>query len=247
MPAGVPASSTMPVRETRGLREEVEALLSAHVHADGFLNGPPVETLAELSEDSGRSLDPGESIGHYEIIAPLGRGGMGEVYLAQDARLRRRVALKLLPAHLIDDGPSLRRFEQEARAVAALSHPNACVIYEVIEAEDARRCLVMEYVDGVTLRAHMAGRQMAVGEGLEIAIQIASALSAAHEAGVIHRDIKPENIMVRRDGVIKVLDFGLAKLDEGGAGAPDRPTLRERDTVPGLLMGTVRGTSGCCR
>ena len=142
-------------------------------------------------------------INHYKIVAAIGAGGMGEVYLAEDTRLERRVALKFLPAHLTEDERYLRRFEQEARAVAALSHPNVCMIHEVIETGDGRHCIVMEYVDGMTLSDSLQEKPLTVREALDIAIQVASALSAAHAAGIVHRDIKLENIMIRRDGYVK--------------------------------------------
>ena len=128
--------------------------------------------------------------------------------------MERQVALKFLPNHLTQDKKYLHRFEQEARVVAAMSHPNVCMIHEVIETEEGRNCIVMEYVDGVTLRQRMAEGRMPVSEAIDVAIQVASAFSAAHAAGIVHRDIKPENIMLRRDGYVKVLDFGLAKLTE---------------------------------
>jgi non-specific serine/threonine protein kinase len=153
--------------------------------------------------------------------------------------LERRVALKFLPALFTQDKRHLRRFEQEARAVAALSHPNVCVIHEVVETGEDRHCIVMEYVDGVTLRQRIAERRMTVNEALDAAIQVASALSAAHAAGVVHRDIKPENIMLRRDGYVKILDFGLAKLTEKESGPLDETRALELKTLPGTVMGTV--------
>src|SRR5258705_9389593 len=136
---------------------------------------------------------------------------MGEVYLAQDTRLGRQVALKLLPAYLSGDSDRLRRFEQEARAASSLNHPNVCMIHEVGEMKDGRHYIVMEHIDGVTLRQQMATHSLKQSQALDIATQVAAALAAAHGAGIVHRDIKPENVMVRNDGLIKVLDFGLAK------------------------------------
>src|SRR2546423_3120962 len=149
-------------------------------------------------------------MGRYKIVSALGAGGMGEVYLAPDTRLGRKIALKLLPTHFTTDKDRLRRFEQEAHAASTLSHPNVCVIHEVGETENGHHYIAMEFVDGVTLRRRLAGGRLKSTEALDVAIQIASALAAAHAAGVVHRDIKPENIMVRTDGLIKVLDFGLA-------------------------------------
>jgi serine/threonine protein kinase len=147
---------------------------------------------------------------HYKILKPIGSGGMGEVYLAQDTKLKRKAALKLLPSDLTSDKKNLQRFEHEARAASALNHPNILTIYEIGE-RDGVNFIATEFIDGVTLREKLAGERLSFQEVLDIAVQVASALSAAHEVGVIHRDIKPENIMLRRDGIVKVLDFGLAK------------------------------------
>lgn len=182
-----------------------------------------------------------EAIKHYQIKSPLGAGGMGEVYLAEDTRLRRRVALKFLPEHFTGDKNYLRRFELEARSVAGLSHPNVCTIHEVVETEEQRLCIVMEYVDGITLRERIRAGQMRVGEALDVAIQVAAALSAAHAAGIVHRDIKPENVMLRSDGLVKVLDFGLAKLAPANSSLSGTEAQTELmvQTNPGIVMGTV--------
>ncbi len=159
----------------------------------------------------------GTRLDRYQILSTIGAGGMGEVYLAQDTRLGRKVAIKLLPSHFAQDKERLRRFEQEAFAASALNHPNIITIYEVGHAEtEAGNCLfiVTEFIEGETLRRKMVGGKVSISETLEIASQIASALSAAHNAGIIHRDLKPENLMVRPDGYVKMLDFGLAKLTE---------------------------------
>lgn len=182
----------------------------------------------------------GQVIDHYKIVRPLGAGGMGEVYLADDMRLQRKVALKFLPANLTENRRHLRRFQQEALTVAALSHPNVCTIHEVIETDEGRHCIVMEYVDGMTLRDRIAQGGMDLSEALGVAIQIASALSSAHAAGIIHRDIKLENIMLRRDGYVKVLDFGLAKLTEREVPLDtEAQTQMFIKTTPGVVMGTV--------
>jgi serine/threonine protein kinase/TolB-like protein len=223
------------------LRREVESLLSAHDSAGGFIEELPSEEVIELFSGSQESLSEGETVGHYEVISRIGAGGMGEIYLAEDTRLGRRVALKLLPEHLTQDRIRLRRFEQEARAVAALSHPNVCMIHEMVEAKEDRPCIVMEYVEGDTLRERMAGERIKWSEALDITIQVAAALEGAHRAGIIHRDIKPENIMLRRDGYVKVLDFGLAKLAEDQFAAADSraQTIEMISTEAGLVMGTV--------
>jgi serine/threonine protein kinase/Tfp pilus assembly protein PilF len=226
-----------------GLRREVESLLAYEDQAENFIESPALEVAAKMmAEDQDTTVLAGQMINHYKVISPLGAGGMGEVYLAEDTRLRRRVALKFLPALFTQDKRHLRRFEQEARAIAALSHPNVCTIHEVVETGEGRHCIVMEYVEGATLRERIADSQMKVGEALDAAVQVASALAAAHAAGVVHRDIKPENIVFRRDGYVKVLDFGLAKLTETKSGPLDsegETRVVELKTSPGMVMGTV--------
>jgi eukaryotic-like serine/threonine-protein kinase len=162
----------------------------------------------------------GTRFDRYEIISPLGAGGMGEVYLARDMRLERKVALKLLLDERTRDDQRLLRFEQEARAASALNHPNIITIYEIAD-YGSTHFIATEFIEGLTLRKILADGKMPVIAALDVAIQVASALSAAHEAGIIHRDIKPENVMLRRDGIVKVLDFGLAKLIETGVGTGD--------------------------
>ena len=186
------------------------------------------------------NLKVGQKIGHYEITALLGKGGMGEVYLAQDTKLSRKVALKFLPGAFTQDQERLRRFEQEARATSALNHPNILTIFEIGEA-DERHYIATEFIEGQTLRQRIAVGSLKLGETLDIAEQIASGLSAAHGAGIVHRDIKPENIMIRRDGLVKVLDFGLAKLApiQSSRSGPEDPTQALRKTSPGVVMGTV--------
>jgi len=176
-------------------------------------------------------------LGRYEVRTQIGAGGMGEVYLAQDLNLRRSVALKLLPAEFTKHEDRLRRFEQEACTASGLNHPNILTIHE-IGSEGETHFIVTEFIDGESLRQHMTRNQMKLREMLDIVIQAASALTAAHEAGIVHRDIKPENIMVRRDGYVKVLDFGLAKLVEHQAADSDATTMVNTD--PGVVMGTAR-------
>src|SRR5437588_1245136 len=159
------------------------------------------------------AIQAGTHFGRYEIRSPIGAGGMGEVYLAHDAQLDRPVALKLLPSDVTQDADRLRRFQQEARATSALNHPNILTIYEIGEA-DGTHFIATEFIDGTTLRDQMARERMKIDEILDVSIQVASALAAAHEAGIIHRDIKPENIMLRRDRMVNAYDFGLAKLTE---------------------------------
>src|SRR2546430_7542576 len=169
----------------------------------------------------------GTKLGRYEIRAKIGAGGMGEVYLAQDTKLDRKVALKILPADLAANQDRMRRFVQEAKAASALNHPNIITIYEIDETE-SRHFIATEFIDGETLRERALKAPLKLGESLDIAAQIASALSAAHAAGIVHRDLKPENVMLRQDGIGKVLDFGLAKLtatalDSVDGDAPTRP------------------------
>lgn len=197
------------------LLQHVESLISAHEKAESFIESPALEVEArELAgETVPIKIASGKTISHYEIISPLGSGGMGDVYLAQDLILNRQVALKLLPEYFTRDRDRLRRFQQEARTASSLNHPNIITIYEIGQVDD-RHFIALEFIDGETLRQsfigkrrHSAGRPLRMREALDIAIQTADALAAAHEAHIIHRDIKPENIMVRRrDGYVKVLD-----------------------------------------
>ena len=222
------------------LRGEVESLLNSYQHAASFMEVPAVESAAESLLNETSQLKPGQRIKHYEIVEQIGEGGMGEVYLARDTILGRRVALKFLPGYLRSDPDRLRRFQHEARAASTLSHPNVCVIHEVGETEDGHPFITMEYIEGTTLRERMDTRPIAVTEALEISVQVAEALSAAHEAGIVHRDIKPENIMIRKDGYVKVLDFGLAKLTEHRKPATGMTmsTLLMQSS-PGAVMGTA--------
>ena len=222
------------------LRREVESLLKAHEQAGSFIAEPALRSAARLlAGDQAKSLI-GATLAHYRIESILGAGGVGEVYLALDARLNRKVALKLLLGTFINYTDQLDRFEQEAQTASALDHPNIITIYEIGEV-DGRHFIVTEFVDGETLRERMTNTRMTVGEVIDIASQIASALQAAHEAGIVHRDIKPENIMVRRDGVVKVLDFGLAKLTSQQLSTADAQGLVQNavQTNPGMVMGTV--------
>jgi serine/threonine-protein kinase len=185
-------------------------------------------------------LAAGTRLAHYEIRSQIGAGGMGEVYLAEDTKLRRKVALKLLSADLTKNADRLRRFEQEAQAASALNHPNILVIHEV-GTEGETHFIATEFIEGETLRQRMHRNRVSVSEALDIATQVAGALSAAHKAGIIHRDLKPENIMIRPDRYVKVLDFGLAKLTEQHPASTDTeaPTLAKASTDPGTVLGTV--------
>src|SRR5258708_7651929 len=218
------------------LRREAESLIESYEKEKSFMSLPVIAVAPSFLDKQVDSL-VGQMVDHYKRSAAIGAGGMGEVYLAQDTRLGRQVALKLLPTYLSGDSDRLRRFEQEARAASSLNHPNVCMIHEVGEMEDGRHYIVMEHIEGVTLRERMAIKPLKLREVLDAAVQVASALEAAHAAGVVHRDIKPENIMLRRDGYIKVLDFGLAKLTENLTERqeiePEAPTRGLVKTDPG--------------
>jgi serine/threonine protein kinase/Tfp pilus assembly protein PilF len=186
-------------------------------------------------------LSNGEKISHYTVHAPIGAGGMGEIYLAEDTRLRRDVAIKILPAKLTENASAVERFMREARAVSALNHPNILTIYDIGE-QNQIRFIATEFVEGQTLRQKISKTNLDLNEILDIVIQVAGALTSAHEAGIIHRDIKPENIMLRTDGYVKVLDFGIAKLAEPTALAvsfADADTVINRQTTPGMIIGTA--------
>ncbi len=223
-----------------GLCREVESLLASYERAENFIESPAFEIAPELLTNDMAGALVGELIGHYRIESLIGVGGMGEVYLARDERLGRKVALKLLPTRLIADETQLSRFKTEARSASALNHPNILTVYE-IGAEGNRQFIAMEFIEGMTLRASLTRGRMNVHSTLEIAVQVASALAAAHETGVVHRDIKPENIMLRPDGYAKVLDFGIAKLTEQRPASDhyELGTTAVLQTRPGLVLGTA--------
>src|SRR5215470_16657733 len=185
------------------------------------------------------SLAAGSRVGPYEIVSSLGAGGMGEVYRARDTRLAREAAVKVLPGELAGDAERLGRFEREARSASALNHPNIITIYEVGSA-DSVSYIAMELVEGRTLREILASGPMPVRRLLPVAAQIADGLAKAHEAGIVHRDLKPENVMVNKDGFVKILDFGLAKLaTPANDGNSQLATLAGPGTRPGMVLGTV--------
>ncbi len=221
------------------LRRELESMLDHNEQAkSGFIDAPAYEVAADaiLSTEHSDSLI-GRTLGAYEIVSQLGRGGMGVVYLANDKKLPRQVALKILPAGLTDDQSRVQRFKQEARAASALNHPNILTIFE-IEERDGQHYIATEFVQGVTFRKLIERGEITLADMLNASIQIASALSAAHSFGIVHRDIKPENIMRRTDGYVKVLDFGLAKLIERVGGNSEASTAV--DTDPGTIIGTIQ-------
>ena len=222
------------------LKDEATSLVNAYDEAGDFIEQPAIAQDAHIFVGNSIDHNIGRAIGHYRIIERLGMGGMGEVYLAEDARLDRLVALKILPAYFASDDTRLRRFQREARAASALNHPNILTIHEVGE-DGGVYFIATEFIDGQTIRELVSRQELSLEEVLDIAEQVASALSAAHAAGIVHRDIKPENIMRRTDGLVKILDFGIAKLME------PEPTDHLNETQPGfrthteagLVMGTV--------
>ncbi|HEX8748921.1 MAG TPA: protein kinase [Pyrinomonadaceae bacterium] len=221
------------------LREEVLSLLASHEQRGSFLDAPAYEAAAELLAMEELEVMTGRLVGHYRIVSLLGRGGMGEIYLAEDTKLDRKVALKLLPVEWTEDADRLSRFRREARAASALNHPNILTIYEIGES-DGLHFIATEFIEGQTLRERMQSG-LELDDVLDVSIQIASALQAAHEAGIVHRDIKPENIMLRRDRIVKVLDFGLVKLVEQPRGVNlEGSTKLLSNTHPGIVMGTVQ-------
>jgi Tol biopolymer transport system component len=223
-----------------GLRAEVLSLIE-HDREASMLERPAAEEATRLlaaEAEKERSL-AGKSFGPYRVVSRLGAGGMGEVHLALHERTGRKVALKLLPARHMGDVQRVRRFQQEARAVLALNHPNIVTVYD-IEQSDGEFVIASELIEGETLRARMSRGPLAPSEALDVSAQVAAALAAAHAAGIVHRDVKPENVMLRPDGFVKVLDFGLAKLSEKVNEVESQaPTLAAVSTDPGVVMGTV--------
>src|SRR5262245_33859369 len=254
------------------LRDEAERLIAAHEMEGDFIDSPILAGPAGLIGASRVETPIGRRIGPYQIIRQIARGGMGEVFLAEDGRLDRKVALKVLPAAFTLSPDRVRRFEREAKAASALNHPNILTIHEIGEAapeDGGAHYIVSEFVEGQTLREQMRRGPLSLTSALDVARQVAGALAAAHAAGIVHRDIKPENVMARPDGLIKILDFGLAKLTEGQRdreteGRRDKETENQRDgetekrwldtlsvsrsfrptvslslTDPGMIMGTT--------
>ncbi|HTG13970.1 MAG TPA: serine/threonine-protein kinase, partial [Blastocatellia bacterium] len=232
------------------LRRQVQALLVSFEEAGNFIEETPFagamsaiadeSTEAASGEAIGNARLIGRRIGHYEIQSLLGAGGMGEVYLAHDLKLDRQIAVKILPAQFTRDIAQVQRFEREARAASGLNHPNIITIHEIARDDDTH-FIATEFVAGQTLREKISAGQTPLNEALSIAIQIAEALTAAHSAGIVHRDIKPENVMLRPDGLVKVLDFGLAKpmgREPAPGGLPSSVAVTTQ-TDPAMLMGTL--------
>lgn len=225
------------------LREEVEALLRADESNEDFLKTPALEFAKGMLADEAKEINEfaeGQKVGRYIILCPLGAGGMGQIYLAQDEQLGRKIALKFIAREFATDPRRVLRFEQEARAVSSLNHPNVCVIHETGVTENNRHFIAMEYIQGETLRDKLTRETLTPLEAVQIAIQVSEALASAHAAGIVHRDIKPENIMLRPDGYVKVLDFGLAKLAERVPQGGTRGASPTVNTEAGTLMGTVK-------
>jgi len=225
------------------LRRELESLLAAHQKAGSFIETTPGEGMAAVLAE--QVLDPpppeliGRTLGHYEIISMIGAGGMGDVYKALDTKLDRRVAIKVLPQHLSSIPDALARFEREAKAVAALSHPNIMAIHDFGH-EGGTAYAVMELLEGETLRARLTHSALGWREAVKIAASIADGLAAAHARGIIHRDIKPENVFLTSDGLVKVLDFGIARVKKAAVSTADTLiSMGASETKPGTLMGTI--------
>ncbi|MCI0389930.1 MAG: protein kinase [Acidobacteria bacterium] len=228
-------------------QRRVEAMLAADARNDLLMDRPAFQVANDLVSSDSRPDDPqsfsGEMIGVYRLIKELGHGGMGTVYLAYDTRLGRRAALKLLPLQLVNNPDRVRRFQREARTVSALNHPNIITIYDFGQ-ENGRHYIVSEFVEGRTLRNYVKNPDLSLSQILDLVTQVASALEAAHAAGIVHRDIKPENIMLRPDGYAKVLDFGLAKLTEPESGSDKTKTKgsargSDFETRTGTVLGTA--------
>ncbi|HKS08764.1 MAG TPA: protein kinase [Pyrinomonadaceae bacterium] len=219
----------------------MEALLDADAGNENFLTSPAFEFAAGMLASETAEFAAGERVGRFEILCSLGAGGMGQIYLARDTQLGRNIALKLISQEFATDTQRVLRFEQEARAASALNHPNVCVIHDIGITDKGRHFIAMEYIQGTTLRDHLAHGPLKPLEALQIAIQVGTALASAHAVGIVHRDVKPENIMLRPDGYVKVVDFGLAKLIEG---LQEQLPAGEAQTIvrtePRMLMGTVK-------
>ncbi|MGI8811389.1 MAG: protein kinase domain-containing protein, partial [Pyrinomonadaceae bacterium] len=222
------------------VRREVESILANAEDAALFLEKPAVGEVVEAIVDNSAKIRIGQNFSHYKILRLLGEGGMGEVYLAEDNTLKRFVALKILPARSVQDAERMRRFGLEAEAVSALNHPNILTIYETGIA-DGINFIASEYVEGETLSKHLRGEPLSLQLALDLAIQVMSALKTAHDAGIIHRDIKPDNVMIRPDGFVKLLDFGIAKLTEKKPELIDAEaaTAVNAGTTPGMIIGTA--------
>src|SRR6516164_10096260 len=235
------------------LQRKVEALLTSRQKAASFIETSAVGLATRIIQNRQCPSFIGRTFDHYKISESIGTGGMGEVYLATDVTAGRNAALKLLPMRFTGDAERLKRFQQEAHAVVGLNHPNILTVYEIGE-DHSIHYIASELIEGETLRQRLMRGKMQLSEALDIAIQVASALATAHQAGIVHRDIKPENIMLRPDAYVKVLDFGIAKLAESAfadpssvavlrrveATADGAESMRLAETKLGSMLGTVR-------
>jgi serine/threonine protein kinase/Flp pilus assembly protein TadD len=224
------------------LRRELDSLLASHNEAQDFMDRPAIGEMADVILEAGNNrLGAGQRVANYKVISEVGAGGQGVVYKAVDTKLGRTVALKLLPPELTLDSNRLKRFQQEARTVAGLNHPNILTIYQ-IGADNSVEYIASELIEGETLRQRLSRGQIQLSETVEIAMQVAGALAVAHAAAIVHRDVKPENIMLRPDGYVKVLDFGIAKLAEQEVPVtmPQEEALFLVETNLGSVLGTVR-------
>src|SRR5947199_581227 len=224
------------------LRRKVEALVASHQRPGSFIETSAVGLATKIMQNAQADLLVGRTIGHYKLSESIGTGGMGDGYLATDVTAGRKAALKLLPTRFTGDAERLKRFQQEARAVVGLNHPNILTVYEIGE-DHSTYYIASELIEGETLRQRLMRGRMQLSEGVDIAIQVSGALAAAHERGIVHRDIKPENIMLRPDGYVKVLDFGIAKLAESAfaeATADKQRPMTLIGTILGSVLGTVR-------
>src|SRR5262245_58621401 len=221
------------------LRDEVQSLLAYEQDAASFMESPAVDVTAHRVRFGHAMPLVGRTLSHYQVQSLLGRGGMGEIYLARDPRLERAVALKILPPDLAFDADRMQRFTQEAKAASALNHPNVATIHDIGQSGDVR-FIVMEYVEGQTLAERIASGPLAVAEIVDVAVKVADALEAAHAKGITHRDIKPANLMLTARGQVKVLDFGIAKTARGeGSPLTEEVTTTGTQTAVGLVIGSV--------
>jgi serine/threonine protein kinase/Tol biopolymer transport system component len=231
----------------QSLRQEVASLLKSYREAETFMEVPAVQSAANSLAGDLHKLAVGQRISHYEILAPLGEGGMGEVYLARDTKLDRKVAIKILPRYFAMDAGRLQRFRHEARAASSLNHPHICVIHEISETDDGRPFISMEYIEGVTLNEKIHHGQTDLKKLLRYLQHVAEGMAKAHAAGIVHRDLKPDNIMISSDGHAKILDFGLSKLVESTAPSDRsdessselKTAILQGHSIPGMILGTV--------
>jgi len=237
-----PSFLTSTCGEDDELRHEVESLLSFSRKPHSLIDIPPLDVAAEVVRANGRPDIIGKKIKHYKILSQLGTGGMGDVFLAKETMLERNVAIKFVSLQFSHDAAGLKRFLQEAKTLSSLNHPNIITIHAVGKSKDTP-FIATEFIDGKTLRRVMDEGELSFRDSLDVALQVASALVAAHSAGVFHRDIKPENIMIREDKLIKVVDFGLAKIAGTPSilieGALPRTQIDPQLSDPGLVMGTI--------